>query len=221
MWGQLSDRIGRRPVILVSLLGAALAHFGFAMSSTLTGLILARAFAGLFGGNISTAMAYIADVTDEKDRSKGMGLVGAAFGLGFILGPLIGGVFPIVGQRLGNTPPLGQSFPAVVAGLIAFINFLRALKYLPESRRAGVVQKQSLRFRRIGRALATPVLGVLMLLTFVNTFAMAHMEASLFLLVQDKFGWTLGKRQHGIWLHRRDHDHHPGLPDPEDDAEVG
>ena len=199
IWGQLSDRIGRRPVILVSLLGASLAHFGFAMSTTLTGLMLARAFAGMFGGNISTAMAYIADVTDEKNRSKGMGLVGAAFGLGFILGPLIGGLFAIVGLRLGQTPPLGQSFPALIAASIAFVNFLMALKFLPESRKpGGITQKQSLRLKRIFRALSTPTLGILMMLTFISTFAMAHMEASLFLLVQDQFGWSLGRASLGF-----------------------
>ena len=199
LWGQLSDRIGRRPVILWSLLGGALAHLGFACATSYSGLLLARGFAGLFGGNLSAAMAYIADVTDEKNRSKGMGLVGAAFGLGFILGPLIGGVFAIVGMRLGANPPLGQSFPALIAAAIAFINFTCALKFLPESRRPGSSARLGgSRFARIWRALATPTLGILMLLTFINTFAMAHMEASLFLLVQDKFGWSLGRASLGF-----------------------
>src|SRR5665213_2019033 len=77
MWGQVSDRIGRRPVILISLLGASAAHMGFAFGTTFWGLVLARGLAGMFGGNISTAMAYIADITLEKDRSKGMGMIGA------------------------------------------------------------------------------------------------------------------------------------------------
>jgi multidrug resistance protein len=133
-WGQTSDRIGRRPVILLSLLGASVSHFGFAMSASYTGLFLCRMFAGIFGGNIPVAMAYIADLTAEKDRSKGMGLIGAAFGLGFILGPAIGGVFGHLGNSLGSTPPFGESFPAIIASLICFANFVSAYFFLPESR---------------------------------------------------------------------------------------
>ena len=86
LWGQLSDKFGRRPIILLSLLGAGIAHIVFAMAQTYWLLFVARLVAGIFGANISTAMAYIADITEEKDRSKNMGLVGAAFGLGFVLG---------------------------------------------------------------------------------------------------------------------------------------
>ena len=199
VWGQLSDRIGRRPVILWSLLGAGLAHLGFAFASSLTGLMLARALAGVFGGNISTAMAYIADITDEKDRSKGMGLIGAAFGLGFILGPMLGGLAGEYGRQLGSQPPLGESFPALIAGSICLLNFVMALRVLPESRKAGAIgPERGLRLKRIGRALNTPVLGALMGLVFVNTFAMAHIEASLFLFVQEHLGWSMSKASYGF-----------------------
>jgi MFS family permease len=198
-WGQLSDRIGRRPVILVSLLGAAVAHTGFGLATSMTGLLLARAFAGLFGGNISTAMAYIADITGEKDRSKGMGMIGAAFGLGFILGPVMGGALSVLGKHLGSEPPLGESFPAVVAGAICFVNFIFAWRALPESLKPGTVApERGHRFARISRALATPVLGTLVLLVFLNTFAMAHIEATLFLLMQEKFGWSLAQASYGF-----------------------
>ncbi|MBX3020847.1 MAG: MFS transporter [Bdellovibrionales bacterium] len=191
IWGQISDRVGRRPVILISLLGGAIAHTAFAFADSLTMLLLARAFAGLFGGNISTAMAYIADITDEKNRSKGMGLVGAAFGLGFILGPVLGGVFGLVGKNLGSEPPLGESFPALIAAGICALNFLFALKFLPESRKFGEqVPVRGHRFARIWQALTTPLLGLLMLMVFLNGCAMALIEAPLFLLVQDKFQWT-------------------------------
>lgn len=198
-WGQLSDRIGRRPVILISLLGAAIAHMGFAFAPTFWGLVIARAFAGLFGGNLSTAMAYIADITTENNRSKGMGMIGAAFGLGFILGPSMGGIFADVGKTLGSVPPFGQSFPAVIASLICFVNFLFALKALPESRQAD--SKSAVvgsRFKRILNAFSTPVLNVLILLLFLNTFALAHVEASLFLYVQDQFHWTLSQASFGF-----------------------
>ncbi|MGZ3722207.1 MAG: MFS transporter [Bdellovibrionales bacterium] len=200
IWGQLSDRIGRRPVILISLLGASVAHLAFAFAPSFWVLVLARAFAGLFGGNLSTAMAYIADITTEKDRSKGMGMIGAAFGLGFILGPSMGGIFADVGKSIGSLPPFGQSFPAVVASAICFLNFLFAIKYLPESRVPGSaeVRQYGTRFTRIFQALSTPVLNVLMLLLFLNTFALAHVEATLFLYVQDKFHWTLSQASFGF-----------------------
>lgn len=191
IWGQLSDRYGRRPIILFSLLGAALSHMSFAFASSLTGLMIARGMAGLFGGNISTAMAYIADITDEQNRSKGMGLVGAAFGLGFLCGPLIGGFFA--------GPPFATNAPAMVAGTICFLNFLFAMRFLTESRSesAPVVARPS-RWSQMKQAFNSPVLGGLMLLVFINTFAMAHIEASLFLLMQDQFAWTLKQASFGF-----------------------
>jgi MFS transporter, DHA1 family, tetracycline resistance protein len=200
VWGQISDRIGRRPVILISLIGAGISHTAFGFAGSLTGLIFARAMAGLFGGNISTAMAYIADITPSKDRSKGMGMVGAAFGLGFICGPLLGGISAQVGKQLGSMPPFGESFPAVIAGLICLLNAGMAFLYLPESKAPGISHREvrGLRFRRIYKALFTPVLSTLMLLTFLNTFAMAHIEASLFLFVQDKWQWSLTQASFGF-----------------------
>ncbi|MGE0526608.1 MAG: MFS transporter, partial [Bdellovibrionales bacterium] len=143
---------------------------------------------------------YIADITSEKDRSKGMGMVGAAFGLGFILGPFLGGVFAEVGKSLGTHPPLGESFPALIAAGICLINFVFAAKYLPESLRPGVnsTRVRGRRFQRIVQALSTPVLSVLMVLVFLNTFAMAHIEASLFLYVQDIFEWSLTQASFGF-----------------------
>jgi MFS transporter, DHA1 family, tetracycline resistance protein len=198
IWGQLSDKYGRRPIILVSLVGAGLSHIGFAFGTSLPALILARTLAGMFGGNISTAMAYIADITPEKDRSKGMGLIGAAFGLGFVCGPFLGGVFGSLGVKLGALPPLGESFPALIAGAICIVNALFALKFLPESRDKAVIQAKTGRFKKIAAAISTPVLGALMLLTFLNTFAMAHVEASLFLRMQEDFLWTLIQASFGF-----------------------
>lgn len=192
-WGQISDRKGRRPVILISLLGACVSHMAFAFSTTYMGLFLARMFAGVFGGNIPVAMAYIADVTPEKERSKGMGLIGAAFGLGFILGPAIGGIFAHVGDKLGSVPPFGGSFPAVIASAICFANFLSAYFFLPESRdfsNQPAPLKRPHRFKRVSECLKRPTLGRLMSLYFLNTFALAQVEAALFLFVQDRFQWS-------------------------------
>ncbi len=199
LWGQLSDRVGRRPVILCSLFGAAVAHAAFGFAQSYFGLVLARAVAGIFGGNISAAMAYVADITSERERSKGMGMVGAAFGLGFTLGPFIGGLFAELGKLLGDAPPLGQSFPALIAGAICFANFLLALKMLPESRDFSQPQpERASRLIKMAKAFTTPVLGVLIVLVFVNTFAMAHIESSLFLYMRDRFQWSLTQSAFGF-----------------------
>src|SRR3989442_8379559 len=98
IWGRLSDRHGRRPILLLSTAGAAISYVLFALSSglenhaaALSMMVLSRMFAGICGGNITVAQAYIADITPPEQRSKKMGLIGMAFGLGFIFGPIIGG----------------------------------------------------------------------------------------------------------------------------------
>lgn len=191
IWGQLSDKHGRRPIILLSLLGSAVAHTGFGLAGNFTGLIVARAFAGLFGGNISTAMAYIADITESKDRSKGMGLIGAAFGMGFLLGPFIGGI----SAHVMDNP----SAPAFIAGAICLLNFLLALKYLPETKhKFDAAEEKRSRFKKIAAAFTTPVLGTVIFLVFLSTLAMALIEASLFLFMQDKFQWTMAEASFGF-----------------------
>ena len=131
IWGRLSDRYGRRPILLISTAGAAASYVLFARSSGLENhtaalwlMVVSRMFAGICGGNITVAQAYIADITPPADRSKKMGLIGMAFGLGFILGPFIGGVSL---RHLGDTGP-----GWVAAGLCA-ANFLLALFILTES----------------------------------------------------------------------------------------
>ena len=91
IWGYLSDKFGRRIIIWITLIGSIIAYVLLAYSQTIYGLFFARAFAGFMAGNISTAQAYLTDITDKNNRAKAMGLFGAAFGLGFILGPAMGG----------------------------------------------------------------------------------------------------------------------------------
>lgn len=124
-WGRLSDRFGRRPILLISLLGSTLSYVLFANSHTWVGLLISRSFAGFCGANIAVAQAYIADITPPDKRSKGMGMIGMAFGLGFILGPVIGGI--AVGQN--HT----YSLAGWIASALCGINFLMAIFLLPES----------------------------------------------------------------------------------------
>src|ERR1051326_1519151 len=100
VWGRISDRVGRRPVLLVSILGTCLSMTFLGFARSLVWLFVGRIFAGIAGANISTAYAYITDITDESNRAKGMGLIGAAFGLGFIFGPAVGGLLSTHGYSM-------------------------------------------------------------------------------------------------------------------------
>src|SRR5438874_9052950 len=134
VWGRLSDRIGRRPVLLVSTAGAAVSYTIFAYGCGLGGavalwfLLGSRILAGICGANITVAQAYIADITPAAERSKRMGLIGMAFGLGFVFGPPLGAV----GIQL-----LGLRGPGYVAAGLCALNFILALRILPDSWKPG------------------------------------------------------------------------------------
>ncbi|MCY4512310.1 MAG: MFS transporter [Bdellovibrionales bacterium] len=203
LWGRLSDVFGRKPIILCGLLGVGFSHIWFGFSTTLTSLFLSRFLAGFFGGNISTAMAYIADVTEKKERSKNMGLIGMAFGLGFTIGPALGGLFVLWGHQLGGAPPFGASFAALGAGFISFVNCFMAGLFLKESRSVKKEKgtrsylspfKKSSTFSRsspltVWKSLLTPRLGVVLFMSFILWLALAQIEPTLILLVQDDFSW--------------------------------
>jgi len=121
--GNLSDKYGRRPIILISLFGFAIDYILLAIAPSIGWLFFGRIIAGLTGASISTASAYIADISTDKDRTKNFGLIGAAFGLGFIIGPVIGGLLGHYGARV----------PFYAAAILCMANFLYGLLILPES----------------------------------------------------------------------------------------
>ena len=181
LWGRFSDRIGRRPVILISTAGSAVAYGLFGYSAEFVGtlgiwiLLASRLFAGLCGANLSVASAYIADITTPENRSKGMGLIGMAFGLGFILGPAVGAF----SYKLFGLPG-----PGWVAACICATNFVLASALLVESRHAdgsGGVQRP--RWEQWRHAFARPQLRLLIGIFFLANFCFISFEVTLPLLL--------------------------------------
>src|SRR6267378_191531 len=167
-WGRLSDRIGRRPVLLVSTFGAALSYAVFGYGSTLPGstalgvLLGSRILAGICGANITVAQAYIADITPPEERSRKMGLIGMAFGLGFIFGPALGAV----GMRF-----FGITGPGWIAARFCAANFLFALARLPESwKPTSEHATQRPRLTQWIHTLSLPQVGLLVGIFFLATF---------------------------------------------------
>ena len=190
IWGRLSDRHGRRPILLLSTAGAALSYVLFAVGSgfenhatALWALLVSRVFAGACGGNITVAQAYIADITPPENRSKRMALIGVAFGLGFIVGPALGGI---------TLKFFGATGPGWTAAALCTANFVLAFCILAESRKPDSVQaSRRPHLAQWGHTLAQPRIGLLVLIFFLATFAFSCFETTLALLVNDNFNLGL------------------------------
>ena len=194
-WGRMSDRVGRKPVLLISLAGAALSYIWLGYCETLWALFAARAVGGFMAGNISTAFAYVADVTTRENRAKGMGMIGAAFGLGFIIGPAMGGI-------LAGSDPVNADFrsPAFAAAGLSAIAFILTLTILKESlsleiRERLAAQTSQTRRQQFIRVATNPVVTQLLLISFLATFAFAGLEATFAMWSRRQFGW--GPEQNG------------------------
>ena len=185
LWGRLSDRIGRRPVLMTSMAAAVLAYLWLGFAGELWMLFAARAFAGICAGNIAAAQAYIADVTPPEKRARGMGMIGAAFGLGFIIGPALGGI--VAGDDLATAD---LTTPGLIAAGLSAVAFFGVVLLLPESLPAAVQARRARsRFAALYSAFGRPVLARLLAVFFLVILAFAGMEATFALWAMREYGW--------------------------------
>ncbi len=181
--GRLSDRYGRRPILFISLLGSAVGYFVVGAAGTLFFVFLGRIISGITGGNISTAQAYIADVTSKENRAKGMGLFGAAFGLGFILGPAIAGV----------TSKYGIQVPFYFAAILSFINAIALYFILPESLKPGaraILPERKSRILELVESLKNKEFREINLVYFLLVTAFSIMTYAFVLYTAYRFGYS-------------------------------
>jgi len=191
--GRLSDRFGRRPVLLVSVFGTFLGFLLLGFANALWMLFVSRIIDGLTGGNLSVAQAYISDVTDEKSRSKGLGMIGAAFGLGFIIGPVTGGLLS----------QWGYAVPAFAAAAISFLNLILIYAWLPESltaeKRSQMTEKRpAITLNALLVAFQRPFTGSILITRFFFGLAFAIFQTIFSLYALQKF--NLSARDTGFVL---------------------
>lgn len=186
--GKISDRVGRRPVLIITCIVAVLSCIVYAFANTLPIMILSRALLGIAGANLGVAYAYIGDVTSTENRAATMGKLGMAFGIGFIFGPPLG-AFLI---KLGQGSPI---FLGIGSAILAFINFLFVFFFLPESltnevreeRNNKPKEKKLSRVQQLKKAFAYPGLRNLFILFFVASFAFSNLETTFYRVGEDVY----------------------------------
>jgi DHA1 family tetracycline resistance protein-like MFS transporter len=193
IWGRYSDRYGRRPILLLSLAGTVVAYVWLSLAADLQALYWARGLAGVAAGSISAAFACMSDITTKENRSKGMGLIGAAFGLGFIAGPAIGGL-------LAGSDPVTTNYtlPSLVAAGFSGVALATAFFILKETLSNKLklkIKNQSAdeRWLTFKGAMNQPTIRLTMALTFVSILAFAGLEATFALWSERSFGWGVAQ----------------------------
>lgn len=191
-WGRLSDRIGRKPVLLITLVANAVGYLALAFAADIWLAIAIRLVTGLGAGNISTIQGYVADVTPPAERAGRMGLIGAAFGLGFIVGPGLGGL--LVHEELGR---LGYQIPIFAAAGLAALAAIGVVVFLRESRqRADPATPRPAFLSGISDAQANPVVSRVLIVTLIYMAGFSGMESAFGLWTDDRYGW--GAREVGL-----------------------
>lgn len=184
-WGRLSDRIGRRPVLIVTIIANTLAYLALAFAPNIWVAMIIRLFGGFGSGNISTIQGYMADVTPPEKRAGRMGLLGAAFGAGFVIGP---GLVMVLRPGAGA---LGYQLPLFLAAAMAATAALGVILFVKESRAPSAPgAPQTHRLEALNQAAAHPILSRVLLVTLISTAAFAGMESVFGLYADTRFGWT-------------------------------
>ena len=198
LWGAYSDRIGRRKVLIITIGGMALSYLAWFFAASFWVLILARVIGGIMGGNISVATAAVADVTSREKRSGGMAIIGIAFGLGFLVGPAIGGLFAKINlvERMPQLEALGVnpfSTPALVSFTIAVLNLVWVVRQfdetLPKSKRGSVVKKAKLSVFHLFQSPSAATRRT-NLIYLIYMLAFSGMEFTLTFLAVERFGFS-------------------------------
>lgn len=194
VWGRLSDRIGRRPVLLITIFGTFVGYLWLALTDSLIMLFAARAFGGAMAANVGVAHAYVADVTNPEDRSRGMGRIGAAAGLGFVMGPAIGGL-------LAGPDPINPDFrfPFLAAAAFSAAAFILAIFFLRETvdhkARAAAAKLNGSRVAALMDAVSRPNIGLLLVLVMMTPFVFSGVETILAIWTEHALAW--GPEQNG------------------------
>ncbi len=213
IFGSISDRLGRRPIILGSILVNAIGYLMFGFASSFALLIISRIVSGFGSANISAAQAYIADITSPEERAKKMGIIGAAFGLGFVFGPPIGGwlydwgmnsihLEPIVeglnpmdlkrqiAEGMAIKRGMGLEYVGVFSAMLCVINLILAWRYLPESiqEKSGVKRKPSETFKGMVTVWSVEIVGELLLINFIYIAAFSMMQINASVLWKEHYG---------------------------------
>jgi MFS family permease len=204
MWGSLSDKYGRKPILIMSLAGNTLAYSlmalvfsGVVLSLPL--LIVARAFAGLFSANISAAQAVVSDITTKESRSKGMGMLGAAFALGFVFGPALGGILSM---------EFGYGVPIMVSGLFSFIAMILCITIFRETLSLEIRSENKrnspgitfINYKAIQDVVKNKFVGVYVIIFFFITFSFANIYGTFQLFAERKEGLNLNQAEVGYLL---------------------
>ncbi len=192
LWGRLSDRYGRRPIIMIGLLGTSVSFILFGFASTLFLLFFSRLLGGILtAATLPTAQAYVADVTSEKERAKKFGLLGAAFGLGFMFGPAMGGLLSVYGYAV----------PAFFAAGLAFLNFVGAWFWLPESFKPTSTEIKTyhlIDFKGMWKSITHEHIGTLVIIGALIALGFSQLQGMYALFAEQRFG--LGPASVGIIL---------------------
>ncbi|MEM7556246.1 MAG: MFS transporter [Cyanobacteria bacterium P01_A01_bin.84] len=190
IWGNASDRYGRRPILVATLVGSVFAYIALGSAKFLWVVFFARALSGAMAGDISTAQAYIADITTPENRSRGMGMLGAAFGLGFIFGPAIGGLLATWGGE-----GINYQIPSFFAAFLSFVGLILAFTCLPESLNSQTLELQPSESNKLRdfstgfRVFRSQEISLLVGIAFLISFAMSALETTLGLWAKTQFNW--------------------------------